>query len=420
MISLSIHNFGCRVNQAEALLWADEFQEKGIRLKKDFNQSDFVLINSCTLTHRSERDVKKFIKRVSRSNPKAKIIVTGCLVEGAYDELKAMPQTWRLFRNGDKNDLTAKVLSMMSPQEEILPQIVPFRSRALLKIQDGCNFRCTFCIIPQVRGKSVSFPQDKILSQAKKFISQGFKEVVVTGIHSCSYGHDLKPKASFLGLLQEMEKLKELRNIRLSSLDPRFLTVPLLNHMTSSRKICPHFHLSFQHGSDDILRRMGRRIKVADYKRILAFLRKNSPQASIGTDIIVGFPGESEEDFDKTFQFLQQSTLTYFHVFPYSPRPGTVASSWPQIDEKVKKKRASLLRKISQHKNLDFRLQFLDKELDGIVIKKENGTTEVLTFNYLKVLVPFCPKREGEEVRVKIRKVSLKETTGDIVLSLGS
>jgi threonylcarbamoyladenosine tRNA methylthiotransferase MtaB len=416
MISLSIHNFGCRVNQAEALLWADEFQEKGIKLEQDFYQSDFVLVNSCTLTHRSDRDVKKFIKRVSRSNPKAKVIVTGCLVEGAFDELQAMPQTWRLFRNRDKNDLAARVLSLISPSEKALPR-VHLRSRALLKIQDGCNFRCTFCIIPMVRGKSHSLGQEEIISLGKKFINQGFKEIVLTGIHICSYGHDLKPKGSFLGLLQEIEKIKGLRKVRLSSLDPRFMNVSLIAHLSSSSKICPHFHLSLQHGSDDILKRMGRKIKVADYRRILARLRKKSPQASLGADIIVGFPGESEDDFEETSQFLQKSPLTYFHVFPYSTRPGTAASSWPQINEKVKKKRASLLRRLSQQKNYEYRLQFLHNELDGIVIKKEKEGAEVLTSNYFKVLVPHCPSEEREEARVKIQKVSLKETIGEIVPS---
>jgi len=410
MISLSIHNFGCRVNQAEALLWADEFQEKGIRLEKDFQQSDFVLINSCTLTHRSDRDVKKFIKRVSRSNPKAKVIVTGCLVEGAYEDLQALPQTWRLFRNVDKNDLAAKVLSMIRPQEKPLPR-VNFLSRALLKIQDGCNFRCTFCIIPLVRGKSYSLPLREIISQGKKFISQGYKEIVLTGVHICSYGRDQKSRGTFLGLLQEIEKIKGLRKVRLSSLDPRFLNGRLLEHIASSRKICPHFHLSLQHGSDDILNRMGRKIKVADYHRILAYLRKNSPQASLGADIIVGFPGESEEDFEGTYRFLKKSPLTYFHVFPYSPRPGTAASYWRQADD-VKKRRASLLRRLSRQKNLNFRLQFLDKVLDGIVIKKDKDGAEVLTSNYFKVLVSYCPSEEREEVKVKIQKASQKETIG--------
>lgn len=417
MISFSVQNFGCRVNQAEAFAWADELQEKGLKLEKDYTESDLILINSCTLTSRADRDVKKFIKKIPRLNPKARVIVTGCFVERAYDEFKEMPQIWRLFRNAEKDDLASRVLSLIESKEKNVPQALSFRSRVLLKIQDGCNFRCTFCIIPKVRGRGVSFPKEKILSQVEKFISQGFKEIVLTGIHICSYGRDLIPKITFLELLKEIEKVEGIGRVRLSSLDPRFLTLPLLEYITSAKKMCPHFHLSLQHGSDDILRRMGRRIGVTDYQRILTFLRLHSPHASLGADIMVGFPGESKEDFEKTLSFLEQSPLIYLHVFPYSPRPGTPASFWSQINEKEKKERAHVLRRLSQRKNLRFRLQFLDKELDGIVVRKKGDEAEVLTSNYFKISIPYCPYREKEEVRVKIKEVSLKETIGEIIPS---
>lgn len=414
MISFSIHNFGCRVNQAEAFLWADELQNKGLRLEKDFAESDLILVNSCTLTSRADRDVMQFIKKVPRINPKARLIVTGCLVERAYDEFRAMPHISKLLRNVEKDELPSKVLSLLTPSEKGEPQKTPFRSRPLLKIQDGCNFRCTFCVIPGVRGKSVSLPKEEILSRAEEFARQGYKEIVLTGIHLCSYGHDLVPKSTLLELLHELEHVEGLRKLRLSSLDPRFLTLPLLEYITSCEKVCPHFHLSLQHGSDDVLRRMGRKISVADYKRILSFLRQNSPQASIGTDIIVGFPGESGGDFARMLTFLEQSPLTYFHVFPYSPRPNTPASLWPQVSGKVKEERARALRRLSQQKHIRFRRQFLGKEMDGIVVKKEREVAEVLTPNYLKVSVPFCPYGKREEVRVVIEKVTSIETLGGI------
>ncbi|MFB0564971.1 MAG: tRNA (N(6)-L-threonylcarbamoyladenosine(37)-C(2))-methylthiotransferase MtaB [Candidatus Aminicenantaceae bacterium] len=415
MISFSIHNFGCRVNQAESFLWADELQREGAVLEEDFSKSDVVIINSCTLTHRSDRDVRKFINKVFRTNPEARMIVTGCLVERVYDEFESMPQIWRIFRNSEKNDLAEEVLSLNFPREKTSPRVKPFRSRALIKIQDGCDFRCSFCIIPCVRGKSISFPQEEVLSWAQKFINMGFKEIVLTGIHICSYGRDLKPKGSLLELLQEMEELKQLNKIRLSSLDPRFLNEPLAEHITSSRKICSHFHLSLQHASDRVLSQMERRITTADYQMILTYLRQRSPQASLGADIIVGFPEESEKDFNHAYEFLKHSPLTYFHVFSFSPRPGTPASSWTQVDEKVKKERGSLLRKLSRQKNLDFRRSFMGKELDGIVIDKHSDRSEVLTSNYIKVSVPLCPHGEREEARVKIKKVTSDETLGEIM-----
>ncbi len=418
MTSFSIQTFGCRSNQAEAFLWANEFQKHGLKYEKDFSRSDLVVVNSCTLTGRADSDTRSFIRRVSRLNPKARLIVTGCYAQRAPEELRNMPQVSCLLSNTEKKDLDKKILSFAGPGKE--RQISPFRSRASVKIQDGCNFGCTFCIIPSVRGRSVSLDKREILARIKEFISQGSREIVLTGIHLCSYGLDLNTKSSLLELLQDIESLKGLRKLRLSSLDPRFLSPSLMEHITASDKVCPHFHLSLQSGSDDILHRMGRKIKVEDYKSILAGLREKSPQASLGADIIVGFPGETEEDFSQTYCFLEQSPLTYLHVFSYSPRPGTAAASWQQANGKVKKERAGLLRALSSRKNTTFRRLFVGKESEAIVIKKGKAGTEVLTSNYFKVFIPSCPRDEGKEVRVKITKVDNKKTTGQIVNLPGS
>ena len=418
MTSFSIQTFGCRSNQAEAFLWAYEFQKHGLKYEKDFSRSDLVVVNSCTLTSRADSDTRSFIRRVSRLNPKARLIVTGCYAQRAPEELRNMPQVSCLLSNTEKKDLDAKVLSFAGPGKE--RQISPFRSRASVKIQDGCNFQCTFCIIPSVRGRSVSLDKREILARIKEFINQGFKEIVLTGIHLCSYGLDLSAKSSLLELLQEIESLNGLRKLRLSSLDPRFLSSSLIEHITASEKVCPHFHLSLQSGSDDIVHRMGRKIRIEDYKNILTYLREESPRASLGADLIVGFPGETEEDFSQTYRFLEQSPLTYLHVFSYSPRPGTAAASWQQINGKVKKERARLLRDLSSRKNTNFRRLFVGKECEAIVIKKKEGGAEVLTSNYFKVFIPSCSQDEGKEVRVKIRKVDTGKTTGQIVNSSSS
>jgi threonylcarbamoyladenosine tRNA methylthiotransferase MtaB len=416
MTSFLIHNFGCRVNQAEAFLWADEFQRRGLRLEKDLARSDYILVNTCTLTSRADRDVKKFLKKVARINPKAKLIVTGCSVEQMPEQFLRNPQVWLQASNREKNELGAKILSLISPKEKIIP--LPYRSRAFLKIQDGCDFRCTFCIIPRVRGRSQSFESEEIIAQVQRFVAQGFKEIVLSGIHLCSYGLDLRPRSSLLELLKALESLDGLGKIRLSSLDPRFLKTPLLEHLTHSPKICQHFHLSLQYGSDRVLVQMGRRNKVEDYKAHLDYLHRASPNASLGADIIVGFPGETEADFAETYSFLGQSPLTYFHVFSYSPREGTPASTWPQVAEKTKKERSALLRELSKEKNFEFRRLFLDKKEEGIVIKKENGKAEVLTYNYIKVSVPTGVEHEGEEVKVKMTRVTPEKTAGEILRQL--
>ncbi|MGB8952646.1 MAG: tRNA (N(6)-L-threonylcarbamoyladenosine(37)-C(2))-methylthiotransferase MtaB [Candidatus Aminicenantales bacterium] len=413
MTSFSIQNFGCRVNQAEAFEWAGEFQKHGLKLEKDFRRSQIVLVNTCTLTSRADRDARRFIRKMARLNPQAKVVVTGCLVERDISEFRKMPVIWKIVPNREKNFLVDKVLAEIAHGGST--EVRPFRSRALLKIQDGCNLRCRFCIIPQVRGISQSLPREEVLSRVKRLAEEGFNEIVLTGIHLCSYGRDLKPRRSFLDLLVELEKIDFLKKIRLSSLDPRWLSSPLIAHITTSRKVCPHFHISLQSGSDRILALMGRMSRVSVYAKLLDRLRSGSPRASLGADIIVGFPGETEDDFEQTFRFLEESPLTYMHVFSYSPRPHTPASSWPQVEEKRKRERAVLLRELSKKKNRNFRRQFLGEELEALVVKRKNGSAEVVTPNYLKILLSFCPTEEGEEVRVRVTRINDQNMEGEII-----
>jgi threonylcarbamoyladenosine tRNA methylthiotransferase MtaB len=415
VISFSIQSFGCRVNQAEAFSWADALQNHGLEYVENSFQSDLVLINTCTLTSRADRDVRHFMNRVCRLNPQARLIVTGCFAERKREELRSHPRIWQLFANAEKEDLTEKIVSSLRPQKG--RSYRPYRSRALVKIQDGCDFHCSFCIIPRVRGKSVSVSKAKILAQIKEFSRQGFREIVLTGIHICSYGTDHTPDCSLLDLLLDIESLDEVGQVRLSSLDPRFLDQALIDHITSSAKICPHFHISLQHCSDKILHRMGRKISLEDYRNILDLLRQKSPFAALGADIIVGFPGESEEDFDNMFGFLHQFPLTYVHVFSYSPRPGTAAARWEQVDGRVKKKRASRLRELSKKKNLSFRQGLMGQIRKGIVIKKQNGGAQVLTSNYIKVHIPSCSSDEKEAVKVRITEVAANLTKGELLNS---
>jgi threonylcarbamoyladenosine tRNA methylthiotransferase MtaB len=412
MTSFSIQNFGCRVNQAEAFSWAGDFETGGLRLEEDSTRADVVVVNTCTLTSRADRDVRKFIRKISRLNPRAKLIIAGCAVNRLRPELEKIPQAWLVLSNEEKGDLTARVLKHVASAQEPISQ--PWRSRALLKIQDGCSLRCTFCVIPSVRGRSRSDDRDTILARAGQLVRQGFKEIVLCGIHLSSYGHDLRPASSLLDLLRRLVEVEGMAWLRLSSLDPRFLDDEFLDFISGSQKVCPHFHLSLQHGSDDILRLMGRESCVSGYERILSRLRRNSPEASLGADIIIGFPREGQEDFQKTFAFLENSPLNYFHVFAYSPRPGTRAEGWPQVEERLKRERSGLLRKLSEKKRLAFRVTFLGRDLDGIVIRKNGAGGDVLTSNYIDVHVPSGATNPGEAVKVKITRVESKQTWGEI------
>lgn len=413
MTTFSIQSFGCRVNQAESFFWADEFQKHGLRYQDDFKKSDLIVINTCTVTSRADRDVRNFLRKITRINPGARVVITGCYVDGKPQELREISPNWKVFFNREKRILPDLILSDIDPGEKTSPRSL--RSRAFIKIQDGCDFNCTFCVVPFVRGKSFSFEINRIVGQIEKSLEQGYREVVLTGVHLCLYGRDLKPQKTLLVLLKDLEKIHGLGKIRLGSIDPRFLSTELLEYLVSNKRICPHFHLSLQHCSDNIIRRMGRKISATDYKRILEFFRQRSSFSSLGADIIAGFPGESWRDFEQMMAFLEDSPLTYFHVFSYSPRPGTEAAKWPGVNTGIRKRRADLLRKLSLRKNFIFRSKFVGKKNDAVVIKSENRSSRVLTSNYFDVFVPNFPLPEKQEVKVRITKVKEKETFGEIV-----
>jgi threonylcarbamoyladenosine tRNA methylthiotransferase MtaB len=413
MTSFSIQSFGCRVNQAEAFVWANEFQKKGYRYEKDHTKSDVILINTCTVTSKADSDVRGFLRKICRENPSARLVLTGCYAERSPDEFKSNPQLWRIVPNNKKDDLSRILDPMAQPKEK--DAFLPFRSRALVKIQNGCDFQCTFCVIPSVRGPSISLSREKIIAQVKEYLGQGFKEIVLTGVHLCLYGKGKDQACSLIGLLKELETLEGLHGIRLSSLDPRFLNEPKLEYFTTSRKICPHFHFSLQSGCDHILRQMGRKISVGDYRRVLDFFHRRVPHAALGADVLVGFPEESFSDFEETKNFLESSPLTYYHVFTYSPRPGTQASVLPQVKHREKARRARELRILSRQKNLEFRQRFLEKDMDAVVIKKRGDGALVLTSNFIQVKVPSCPRDEKERVKVRILDVDETQTDGIVL-----
>lgn len=415
MISCSIHNFGCRVNQAEAFSWAEELRRRGISLEETFKRSDIVLVNSCTLTGRADRDVRRFIHKVVRENPGAKLVVTGCCAEREGEEIRKMPGVWLVVPNGEKGSLIETISSLAGIAEEAPIEARPYKARAFVKIQDGCDFRCTYCVIPGVRGRSASVSPDAVLDRLRTLGASGYREAVLAGIHLCSYGLDFRPAGSLLDLLRRIEKADGPRRIRLSSLDPRFLDGPLREHMTSSARIAPHYHLSLQSGSSSVLESMGRGASSPEgYERIVDGLRKASPDASIGADILVGFPAETDGEFLKTRDFLSSVSANYFHVFPYSPREGTAAARMKQVAVRKRMERAADLRALSAEKDLLFRKGFLGRELDGVVISRNGEGAEVLTGNFIPVSVPVCPAPRGEWAEVRITGVSASGTTGEI------
>ncbi len=445
MPSFSVRNFGCRVNQAEAFAWADAFRERGLSLDEDWEQSDVVVVNSCTLTGRAERDVRKFIRAVHRENPETRIVVTGCYAERAPAEIADLPGVAAVLpqsakdglaerllaigaANGPFHDLARGSLASCHPTatepgitaplagkalgEDVEPS---FRARGWLKIQDGCDNRCAYCIIPSVRGRSRSLPASDIVRAAGDLAGRGFREIVLAGIHLSSYGEDLEPRSSLLALLQALEVAGGPVRYRLSSLDPRRAEAGLLAHIATDARICPHFHFSLQHASSHVLGLMGRPVEPGCYDMILEEMRRLCPDAALGADLMVGFPGETEADFDELRTFVERSPLTYVHVFSYSPRPGTPAAKLRQVPSGVITERAKALRRLAALRDFSFRRRFIGRELEAVVIARTGKHAEVLTGNFIRVLVPDGDAPAGELVRVAIRGVLPRRTEGEIV-----
>ncbi|MGZ5439241.1 MAG: tRNA (N(6)-L-threonylcarbamoyladenosine(37)-C(2))-methylthiotransferase MtaB, partial [Candidatus Aminicenantales bacterium] len=430
--SFAVRNFGCRVNQAEAFAWADAFRERGLRLDEDWGRSDVVVVNSCTLTGRAERDVRKFIRAVHRENPGSKIVVTGCYAERAPAEIAALPGVVSVLPQSAKDGMADRVMALdgfrTTPQpagtigrqatNEIAGEIdesASFRARGYLKIQDGCDSRCAYCIIPSVRGRSRSVRPEDAAAAVRDLAGRGFREIVLAGIHLSSYGEDLEPRSSLLGLLGELGDAAGPARLRLSSLDPRKTDAGLMTRIAGDERICPHVHLSLQHASRRILGLMGRAVEVGSYGWALEEMARLAPEAALGADILVGFPGETEADFEELREFIERSALTYVHVFSYSQRPGTAAAARPQIPAGVVTERAKALRHLSAMKNFRFRRRFLGRELEAVVIDRSEKGAEVLTGNFISVLVPSCPAPERELVRVSVRRVLPRRTEGEIV-----
>ncbi len=426
MPSFAVRNFGCRVNQAEAFAWADACRERGLRLDGEWGRSDVVLVNSCTLTGRADRDVRKFIRTVARANPASRIVVTGCYAERAPAELAAMPNVVAVLPQSAKDRIAERLVEIAGagPAERVADRSdvassprpdVLFRRRAFLKVQDGCDDRCAFCVIPSVRGRSRSVPLAAAVAEAGRLAGRGFREIVLAGIHLSSYGKDLEPPGSLLSLLRALEEAAGSARLRLSSLDPRLTDEAVVAHVAASPAVCPQFHLSLQHVSPRVLRTMGRAVDPGAYADLLAELRSRAPDAALGADVIVGFPGETDADFAELEDFLEASPLTYVHVFPFSPRRGTPAATRPALPPAVVTERAGSLRRLSAAKDLRFRRGLVGREFEAVVIRRTGRGARVLTGNGVDTAVRDCRTPERELVRIAIRKALPGRTEGEVV-----
>lgn len=428
---VAFYTLGCKVNQYETEAMTELFEKNGYISVNSEEYADVYVINTCTVTHMSDRKSRQYIRRMKKKNPNAIIAVVGCYSQVSPEEILDIEEVNLVMGTNDRKAIVENidnltVDSKVSTVDDIM-KVKDFesieisqtngRTRAFIKIQDGCDRYCTYCIIPYARGRIRSRKMDEIVEEIETLSRNGFKEVVLTGIHVASYGKDLRDGSDILTVLKEVHNIDGIERIRLSSVEPKLFTDEFISEICSLEKLAPHFHLSLQSGSDGVLQRMNRRYSAEEYKRIVEILRDRIPDVSITTDVIVGFPGESNEEFLETLGFLKELKLMHTHIFKYSPRKGTPASIMEnQIDSQTKNFRSGVLLNLCTKNFRSFVEKFKDRELRILVEELDNdGYYEGLTDNYIRIKVRSEHDIRGEFVDVRISDIMDDYCVGELI-----
>lgn len=436
MKKVAFYTLGCKVNQYETEAMLEMFKKDGYEQVDSEEFADVYVINTCTVTHMSDRKSRQYIRRMKKKNPNAIIAVVGCysqvspeeileieevnLVMGTNERRTIVEEIKKIQENNEiKKVSTVDDIMKVRAFEEIEVSQSNGRTRAFMKIQDGCDRFCTYCIIPYARGGKVrSRDIESIVNEAKTLAENGYKEVVLTGIHVASYGKDLRESnIKLLDVIKRINEIDGIERIRTSSVEPILFTDEFVDEILKMKKVCPHYHLSLQSGCDDTLKRMNRRYTTQEYKAIVDKLREKIPNVAITTDVIVGFPGETNDEFNKTYDFLRDIELSQMHVFKYSPRKGTPAATMEnQIDPQIKQFRSDQLISLSKNNFNKFASKFIGSEMDvlfeqNIVDNKYEG----LTPNYIRVVVESDKDIQGDILKVKITDVKDEYVEGILV-----
>lgn len=376
-----IRNFGCRATQADGAALASALVSGGCVPVADGAEADLVILNTCTVTASADADVRKEVRRARRRNPSARILVTGCFAERAPGEAAALPGvSWVVGNSG-----RMKIPEMLGVPEGTSPRPAAVcwdRTRPTLKIQDGCSFHCSYCIIPAVRGPSRSLPPGRVVAELRE-LARDSREVVLSGVNLGRWGREPVIRMRLEDLLRRLLDETGVGRLRLSSVEPMDLTGDLLDLMASTPRIARHVHAPLQSGSDAVLKRMRRWYRARHYADRIVQVRARMPDAAIGADVMVGFPGETEAEFEESRAFIESLPFTYLHVFTYSERPGTPAAAMPgPVPVRERKRRNRVLRELGARKNLEFRRRMAGRRLPAVTI---GGGWSALTTNYLEV-----------------------------------
>ena len=418
----AITTLGCRLNHADTALLTRRLERAGYELVPiDFaGQLDLVIINSCAITAEAVRKSRQTLRHLRKSNPSAKIIVSGCAAQISGREMMDEGADI-VFGNPGKRDLEHFLVDANHTEDTTFQSVFtenstssfPFRSRAFIKIQEGCNNFCTYCIVPHVRGRERSRSFDEALEDCRTAIAAGFPEIILTGVNTCAYMDDGRTLGDLIRKISEIEG--DFR-IRLSSTEPNFKNLGLLDIMSDTPKVCHFLHISLQHGCDRILKAMNRHYTTDDFSRFVELAREKMPDIHIGTDIIAGFPGETQEDFEASCRFIEKMQFANTHIFTYSRRPGTPAADMPgQIPNAVKKERSRVWREISDTSATRFAESQLGKEFEVIFEQTRDRKMTGWSANYLGVVVPENSFEAGKIVKIKATRENLAILCGESV-----
>ena len=404
-----VQSFGCRASQADGAAVEASFRDYGVQPVRDPAAADLFVVNTCTVTHSADVDARRTIRNLHRDYPTAKILVTGCYAQRSPNELIGIQGVEWVVGNAEKSKIASIVLNgreayhggvvvssfdrnpvfVAAPVRDVRED----RTRPNLKVQDGCSNRCSFCIIPSVRGRSRSAPADSVVEQVRDLAGR-YCEVVLTGINLGRWGRDLPGRLRFLDLLQTLLRETEVRRLRISSVEPMDWSESLLQLVANESRIADHVHLPLQSGSDTVLKRMYRKYRTRHYATRVQLARELMPDAAIGADVMTGFPGETDAEFDETVRFIEEQPFTYLHVFTYSERAGTAAVSQGRpVPPAIRRERTQVLRQVSDRKNLDFRRRMIGRTLSAVTLE-ERGVA--LSSNFLRVAM--TQAREPNEI----------------------
>ena len=433
MPKFSITTLGCKVNQAESEALAHELLSSDWSAATGCDKAEVCIVNTCTVTQKASMQSRQAVRKAIRANPNARVIVTGCYAQTAPQEINKIDgvdyivghdkklSISRLIRSkGDDasdnqvssfNDIGKKRRFQLMPTATSAPRTRPF-----LKIQDGCDAFCTYCIVPYARGRSRSMPLDNVLQSIEQLARAGYHEVVLTGIHLGAYGQDLTPATNLVQLMERIADGKSITRVRISSIEPFELTAEVIQRVAESDIFCKHFHIPLQSGDDGILKKMGRPYSRQDFYDLISSIHRKMPDAAIGVDTLIGFPGESEAAFDNTYELMADLPVSYLHVFPFSSRPGTVADKLPnKLYPAVIKDRCKRMRKLGNQLREKFYGKFIGQNLSILIETKRERSTGLLkgiSSNYLPILIDADDECKNKLVEVRIEKLAGNQLFG--------